>query len=108
MGMGMMVCIGGHAIIKGSAAGADAIDQFMFHQKIQDAIDGDPVDTVCPIQGFENIGGGKGIAVVADDFEYTKPVVGCIQMSGTQQVSVIALIAHVSSSADLRRYFFPG
>ncbi len=73
-----MVFVGRHAIVKRPAAGADAIHQSMFHQQIKDAVNGDPVDTAGPLQGFENIGGGQGAAVVTDYFEYTKSVVGRI------------------------------
>ena len=61
-------------VIKCSAAGADAFNNTMVHQKVEDAIDRYSIDRAAALQSFINICRGKGKAVIAHNLQNAHPV----------------------------------
>ena len=53
--MGRMVIIGGQTVVSGPAAGAEALNDAVFHQQIQNAVDGHPIDRTAALQGFKYV-----------------------------------------------------
>lgn len=70
MGMGLVVIIGRKAKIGGPSGGAQALDNTVIDQTVENAIDRDAVYGTCPAKGFINIRGRQRKTVIADDLQH--------------------------------------
>jgi len=52
MGVRPVVFVGRQAVVGGPAAGAQAFDDTLVHQPVQDAVDRDPVDGAAALQAL--------------------------------------------------------
>ncbi len=74
-----MIMIGSQSVAKGSAAGAEALNDITLNQQIKNAIDRHPVDLALPLQNFMNGVGRQRGAVITDDLEDSDPLFGRCQ-----------------------------
>ena len=75
-----MVVVGGQAIVGGPAAGADALDDAMADQQVENAVDRHPVDSAAAFEGVKDVTGRQWETVVAHDLQNAQAIVRGLDM----------------------------
>lgn len=92
-----MVIVRGQVVIKGPAARADAFDDSVLHQQIENAVDSYTIDRSATLKGIVEVAYGKRICVIPNYFQNPNPIGGYLKVRIRQQLFIITSMAHKSS-----------
>ena len=87
----------GKIIIKGPTAGVDALNDSVFHQQVENAVDSHEMNRAAPLEDIVDVADRQWVRVIPDNFQNPKPIGGCLEIHIRQQLFIVVLLAHKSS-----------
>jgi hypothetical protein len=94
MGVRLVVGIWGQTVAKRAVSGTNTLNQFVFHQQIQNSVNSDPINIPALVQGGNNLLRTDGVGAVADNFQDTQSIKSLPQTTMFNEGHIVTLIAH--------------
>jgi hypothetical protein len=92
--MSLMIDIWGQAVTERAVACANALNQLVLHQEIQDSVDGNSIDLLSPVQPCNNFLRTGWMSAVSNYFQDSQAIIGLAQAAIFEQIRIITLITH--------------